>query len=83
MDDLLDALDEYFDARREHDAAKEKADLGRWGYYGERFCSEVRMTRNVFEIRLKRMITDQVNEILANRGLIPQPEATDEELYGV
>lgn len=63
---FVEALEAYYDARKEHDEAKESADPYNWGYFGERWRTAVTEA----EAGVQAAIDAAIDARLIARGLL-------------
>jgi hypothetical protein len=67
MPQLLNALDDYLEAKAEHDTQRDTGEVRDWGYYGSPYIKRLQEAREEFEDKLNAVIDSRVNAILEAR----------------
>jgi hypothetical protein len=67
MSGLLNALDDYLEAKAEHDTQRETGEVRDWGYFGSPYIKRLQEARTEFEEKLNTVIDSRVNAILEAR----------------
>lgn len=69
LDCLIQALENYMSAKREHDEARDAYQGESWGYHGSHYVEAVEEAAKEFRKRLQTVVAAEVKKALAARCL--------------